>query len=129
MEAIRRSARKAGEHTIADQLTDQITELRREKANAGPTREKLASAEAKYALAQAELAKSTELLEKAQERKNIADKDLAEIGTLVDDLRRQAGEEKEGQANRMDDPDNLMEYFDELLDALQATPGRGFSQQ
>ena len=121
MEAIRRSARKAGEHTIADQLTTQITELRQQKANARPTREKLASAEAKYVLAQADLAKSTELLDKAQERKDAAVKDLAYVGTLPDDLRRQADEEKVEQANRTEDPDNLMDYFDELLDADQAT--------
>ena len=121
MEAIRRSARKAGEHIIAEQLTAQITDLRQQTANARPTREKLASAETKYVLAQAELAKSAELLVKAQERNDTAVKDLADVGTLLDDLRRQADEEKVEQANRTEDPGNLMDYFEELLDALQAT--------
>ena len=39
LEAIRRSARKSGEHAVADQLTAQITELRQEKANARPIHE------------------------------------------------------------------------------------------
>ena len=121
LEAIRRSARKSGEHAVADQLTAQITELRQEKANARPIHEKLSSAEAKYVLAQSGAARSAELLEKAQEGKKNADKDLAELCTLLDDLRRQAEEEKDEQANRADDPDNLMECFDDLLDALRAT--------
>ena len=72
-------------------------------------------------LAHSEAARSAELLDKAQEGEKNADKDFAELGTLLDDLRPQAEEEKDEQANRADDPDNLMECFDDLLDALRAT--------
>ena len=74
LEAIRRSARKAGEHAVAKQLTLQIADLRRENASARPIHEKIASAEAKLALAQHEAARAAELVAKACGRIGTADK-------------------------------------------------------
>ena len=65
LEAIRRAARTAGEHTIADQLTKQIDELRKERANARPLNERIKSADAKLTLAQQEVQKALEFLTKS----------------------------------------------------------------
>ena len=78
LEAIRRSARAAEEHTLADQLTQQIEALRKERANSRPLHERLKSAEAKVDLAQQEITKANDFLIKATERRETADKNLAD---------------------------------------------------
>ena len=52
LENPRRSARNAGEHTIAVLLASLIDDLRKQRANARPLGERLASAGAKLALTQ-----------------------------------------------------------------------------
>ena len=122
LEAIRRSARAAGEHTLADQLTKQIDDLRKEYANMRPLHERVKSAEAKLELAQQEVTRANDLLTRAQERKEAATKHLAETTHELESLRQQQLQ----QPQHSEDPDptleHLLAYFDELADAVEATP-------
>ena len=122
LEAIRRSARAAKEHTLADQLTQQIEVLRKERANSRPLHERLKSAEAKVDLAQQEITKANDFLIKATERRETAEKNLAVATTELESLRQ----EQNLQPQQTDEADptleHLLEYFDELADAVEATP-------
>ena len=122
LEAIRRSARAAEEHTLADQLTQQIEALRKERANSRPLHERLKSAEAKVDLAQQEITKANDFLIKATERRETADKNLEAATTELEALRQ----EQRLQPQQTDEADptleHLLEYFDELADAVEATP-------
>ena len=122
LEAIRRSARAAEEHTLADQLTKQIEDLRKERANSRPLHERLKSAEAKVELAQQELTKAHEFLTKATERRETADKNLADATTELEDLRQQQRQQPQHTDEADPTLEHLLEYFDELADAVEATP-------
>ena len=106
---------------MADQLTHQIDGLRRERAKARPLDERLASAARKHELAQQEVTKAAEILQKAQERSAAAARGLAEASTELDELRRQ---QQEAQHSDHADPimEHLQDYFEELVDAVEATP-------
>ena len=121
LENLRRTARAASEHDLADQLTAQIDALRKERAQARPLRDRLTSALRKQELAQHDLAKASEALQKATERRSAAAATVAEATRELEELRREEQEQQAGPG--MDPPeDHLLEYFDELVDAVQATP-------
>ena len=87
---------------MADQLTHQIDGLRRERANARPLDERLASAVRKHELAQQEVAKSAEILQKAQDRSAAAASGLAEASTELDELRQQHQEAQHSHSHYAD---------------------------
>ena len=122
LETIRRCGSTAGEHTIAYQLTKQIDELRKERANARPLSERLKSAEAKLELAQQEVQKALDFLAKATERKQTADRNLAETTAELEDLKQQHQQQPQHQDEADNTLENLMEFVDELADAVEATP-------
>ena len=121
LENLRRTARAASEHDLADQLTAQIDALRKERAQARPLHERITSALRKQELAQHDLTRATEALQKATERRSTAAETVAEATRELDKLRQ---EEQEQQAGPDTAPpeDHLLVYFDELVDAVQATP-------
>ena len=121
LENLRRTARAASEHDLADQLTAQIDALRKERAQARPLHERITSALRKQELAQHDLTRATEALQKATERRTIAAETVTEATRELEKLRQ---EEQEQQAGPDAAPpeDHLLEYFDELVDAVQATP-------
>ena len=121
LEAIRRSARKAGEHAVAKQLTLQIADLRRENASARPIHEKIASAEAKLALAQHEAARAAELVANANERKEAADKDL-EDATPTHQRPPPTGRRGTRQPTRMERPGQPAGLFRRAPRLIQRKP-------
>ena len=122
LEGIRRSARAAGEHVLADQLTKHIDDLRKERANARPLHERVKSAEAKFELAQQEITKANELLTNAAERRDAANKNLEESTTELEALQQQQRQQPQHSDEADPTLEHLLEYFDELADAVEATP-------
>ena len=122
LEAIRRSARAAGEHPLADQLTKQIDDLRKECANRRPLHERVKSAEAKFELAQQEIIKANDLLTRAEERKEAAIKHLEATTTELETLRQQQRQQPQRSEDADPTLEHLLAYFDELADAVEATP-------
>ena len=122
LEAIRRAARTAGEHTTADQLTNQIDELRKERANARPLTERIKSAEAKLTLAQQEVQKALRFARQSKRAEESADKDLADVAAELEGLRQQQQQQPPHPPEADAALENLMEFFDELADAVEATP-------
>ena len=94
-------------------------DLRNERANSRPLADRITSAEANHNLAQQVPLQSANALTESADRKQLAEGTLTDAGAILEDLRQQQVSQPQDIEG---DQDNLLDLFDELVDAVEATP-------